>query len=422
MIKQFLAAGLLSLAAVPAFASGYQVALQGQKQIGMGHTGTALAWDASSIFFNPGALAFVKKNNVIVGASFIDNTVAYRADGTSLYTAETESPISTPFAAYASFKIGDKLAVGLGVTTPFGSSIKWADNWKNASLLQSLSLRAICIQPTVSYKITDQIGIGAGFVYATGGVDLKKQIPVFTDGSGFGQAQLKGPASGYGFNVGLYLEPIKDQLTVGITYRSQVDMKVKGGDATFNTSSAAVASGTFPSGGTNFDATLPLPGSINLGIAYMGIKNLTIAADVNYVMWSAYKELRFDYEKPVAGALFSASKRNYKDANAYRLGLAYQLSEAYAVRGGIYYDQTPVQDGFLTAETPDADRVGYSVGVGINPIANLSIDASLLFINGTERSQTQAQLNAAGVTNAEVPVGTFKTKALVPGLSIAYSF
>ena len=421
-MKQFLAAGLFSLAAVPAFASGYQVALQGQKQIGMGHTGTALAWDASSIFFNPGALSFVKKNNVIVGASFIDNTVAYRADGTSRYTAETESPISTPFAAYASFKIGDKLAVGLGVTTPFGSSIKWADNWKNASLLQSLSLRAICIQPTVSYKITDQIGIGAGFVYATGGVDLKKQIPVFTDGSGFGQAQLKGPASGYGFNVGLYLEPIKDQLTVGITYRSQVDMKVKGGDATFNTSSAAVASGTFPSGGTNFDATLPLPGSINLGIAYMGIKNLTIAADVNYVMWSAYKELRFDYEKPVAGALFSASKRNYKDANAYRLGLAYQLSEAYAERGGIYYDQTPVQDGFLTAETPDADRVGYSVGVGINPIANLSIDASLLFINGTERSQTQAQLNAAGVTNAEVPVGTFKTKALVPGLSFAYSF
>ena len=64
------------LASSSAFAGGYQVALQGQRQIGMGHTGTALAYDASSIFFNPGGLVFTKRNNITVGGSLIQGRIS----------------------------------------------------------------------------------------------------------------------------------------------------------------------------------------------------------------------------------------------------------------------------------------------------------------------------------------------------------
>jgi hypothetical protein len=37
------------------FAGGFQINLQGQKQTGMGHTGTGLLLDGAPLFFNPGA-------------------------------------------------------------------------------------------------------------------------------------------------------------------------------------------------------------------------------------------------------------------------------------------------------------------------------------------------------------------------------
>jgi long-chain fatty acid transport protein len=46
---------------------GYQVNLQGQKQTGMGHTGTGLLLGPSSIHFNPGALAFLEGNFFLSG-------------------------------------------------------------------------------------------------------------------------------------------------------------------------------------------------------------------------------------------------------------------------------------------------------------------------------------------------------------------
>ena len=91
------------------------------------------------------------------------------------------------------------------------------------------------------------------------------------------------------------------------------------------------------------------------------------------------------------------------------------------MRGGAYFDQTPVQDGYMTPETPDANRLGLSLGVGINPIENLSIDASLLFINGFTREQTKADINAAG-TNGDVLAGKYQLRAIVPGISVGYSF
>ena len=418
--RKLLTTCLLTALGLQAFASGYQVSLQGQKQIGMGHTGTGLVLDASTIFFNPAGMSFLKKNNIILGASFITNKIAYY-DQTSQTSAKTNSPLGTPFMGYAAFKALDgKLGFGIGVYTPYGSSVKWQDGWKGEAVLQSLSLQSIYIQPTASYRLTDNISIGAGFIYALGSVDLKRAIPVTTE-AGYGQAQLKGNANGIGFNAGIYLKA-SEKLSIGATYRSQVSMKVKSGDATFNTTSlASQPGGTFPAGGTKFDATLPLPAVASIGIGYKATDKLTLAADVNYTFWSVYKELKFNFDQSVNGSTTAASQRSYKDSPAFRLGAAYEVAKVLTLRGGAYYDMTPVKSGYMTPETPDMDRIGLSLGAGINPTENLSIDLSVLFINGLQREQTVDQVNS-GAGNTSVLAGKYAIKAFVPGISLAYSF
>ncbi|RYY07704.1 MAG: long-chain fatty acid transporter, partial [Cytophagaceae bacterium] len=59
MKSLLLAGGALLASASGALASGFQIGLSGQKNIGMGGAGTGLYLDQAAQFYNPGAFAFV---------------------------------------------------------------------------------------------------------------------------------------------------------------------------------------------------------------------------------------------------------------------------------------------------------------------------------------------------------------------------
>jgi long-chain fatty acid transport protein len=389
------------------FAQGFQVNLQGQKQQGMGGAGTAFMQDASALFFNPGGSSFVHDNSIIAG---VTPTFARGAflDATSNVVSRTNSPVSTPFAAYGLFEIKDssKLKIGLAIYTPFGSTVQWEDGWTGRFALTRLELRAIFFQPTVSYRINNKLGIGAGFVYANGKVNLQKDIPIIDASGNYAHAELNGKASGFGFNAGVYFEPIK-QLNIGLTYRSKVDMAVNDGDATFTVPSAVATN--FPNG--KFKSKLPLPSVTTLGFGLKATDKLNFALDINYVGWKAYDTLSFDYENNTTSLIDTKSARMYKNTFAFRGGAQYQIDSHFAARLGLAYGITPVQNGYVTPETPDANRINYTAGIGYQT-KHLKIDASFLFTH-LKRTDTNTETNLSG---------TFKTNVIAPGISIGYKF
>ncbi|WP_205501456.1 OmpP1/FadL family transporter [Rufibacter psychrotolerans] len=413
MKNKFLAfLGSAVLSASVATAGGFQANLQGQKQIGMGHAGTGLALDQSSIFFNPGALAHLRQNGIQLGVSALNAKIAYREPAPGISQAQTDNPLSTPFQAYASFgKEESPLRFGIGVYTPYGSSVNWGTLWQGRFGLNELTLQAIFIQPTISYRISDKLGFGAGFVYATGNVNLQRSIPLQASNYAEGQVELDGGASGMGFNLGVYFQPI-EKLSLGLTYRSKVEMEVEDGDVSFVLPSSGLITSQFQA--TKFGAKLPLPANITLGIGFRPTEKLTIAADIQHVQWSAYKALRFDYNAGIRGETFSESPRNYEDVFIYRLGAQYQVSDILALRAGAYYDKSPVQAGYLTPETPDADSRGVSAGLTIALSDRIDLDASFLYINKKERTDDASK-------SGGVP-GTYKSVAYIPGVGLNYKF
>ncbi|MDO7610376.1 MAG: outer membrane protein transport protein, partial [Crocinitomicaceae bacterium] len=181
------------------FSQGYQVNFQGQKQQGMGLAGTAIYLDGSSLFFNPGSVAFSNENSINIAVTPISGNTLY-VDGETGQGYRSNSPIGTPFSAYGLFQLKDhaKLKLGIAAYTPFGSTVSYEDNWMGRFALTKLQLKAIFIQPTFSYRIADVIGIGGGFIISTGNVVLEKDIPVqFSDGE-FASASLSGSALGFG--------------------------------------------------------------------------------------------------------------------------------------------------------------------------------------------------------------------------------
>lgn len=399
------------LFAASVHAGGFQINLQGQKQTGMGHTGTGLLLDNSAILFNPGAVSFLDSlQGINFGASFIFPRTTYLESYPGRYTAHIEKNTGTPITLYAVFKFkrSAKWNVGLGVYNPFGSRVQWPNDWKGQFLIREIDLKTFFIQPTVSYKVNSKLGIGAGFIYATGDFSLRKGVQVQDSLGNYGEASLKGKASGYGFNVGIYYK-VNEKLSLGLDYRSQVNVKVNGGDATFTVPSSLADQ--FPQ--TTFNTGLNLPQSISLGAGYCVNSKLKLALDVNYIGWHSYDSLVIDFKDNTTNLADVHSARLYHDTYIFRLGGQYQLKSKWQVRLGGYFDMSPVNDGYLSPETPDANKIGITMGASYRMTKKLHVDASLLYIEGLKRTDTNLESQFGG---------TYKSKAVVPGISVEYQF
>jgi len=390
-------------------AGGYQVNLIGIRYVGMGHIGTSLTMDAGSIFFNPGSLSLIKDKYSVTGSvSGIFSYTQFQAANGG-FSARTDNPLSTPFSVFASAKLSDAISVGLGVYTPFGSSIVWGDDWGGKYLIQDIKLKSVLFQPTVSYQIGDKLGIGAGLVFAYGKVDLNKALPLtFADGSS-GQVNLKGHATSWGYNLGITYKLLED-LTIGLNYRSKIKMDLKDGDANFKVPGSV--SSNFPAG-NQFDATLPLPAVLSGGVSYKINDKFLIGAQLEYIRWSVYDSLIFDFKENTSSLPDSRNPRKYKNTFIYRLGAQYKASDLITVRLGGYYDETPVRTEYENPETPDGNRLGFSAGLSIFPMEGLSVDLSFLFVNQLKRDSEYAPANFKGA---------YKTYAYIPGIGLTYNF
>jgi long-chain fatty acid transport protein len=388
------------------YSQSFQVNLQGQKQIAMGGAGTGAALDEASVFFNPGAVSFLKENGIQVGISPLFLKTSFREAGSNI-TEHNKNKIAMPVMGYAVFgSPAGRLRFGLGIYTPFGGAMHWDENWTGKYTVTSLDLRAIFVQPTVSYKITDQIGIGAGLVYSNGHVDLRRAVPLTLNNGQSGTAKLEGTTHDFGWNAGIYVETISG-VSIGVTHRSSVNARVKNGDATFNIPDALISS--FP---TKFNATLPLPATSTIGFGFYPSDKTTILFDVNWVHWHKYKDLSFDYDNN-SRLPDTESPRNYHDAAALRLGFQHQTTSKLVLRAGVGYAFTPVGVGYVTPEVPDADRILLSAGLGYRASERFNIDFSFLYENVKTRTENNIETNLNG---------SFKTLVYIPGIALTYKW
>ncbi len=394
-----------------AMGAGYQLNLQGLRQLAMGGGGCAWPWDAATIFYNPGGLAQLDGIQVNASVLAIVARAQYAESQAGGNTARTQNQTFTPFNLYigGTIKPGSKLGVGLGVYTPFGSGVKWEDDWEGRYVTQNIKLQTIFIQPTLSYRLNDIVSVGAGFVYAFGNVKLARALPFQNSLGEDGKVELKGNAHGTGYNAGINLKA-SDKLHFGISYRSKVYMDVKGGDATF-TAPASLAMRVPAS--NMFDATLPLPEVLSVGVGYKVTDKLTLQADFNLTGWNVYKELAFDFETNTDIVQDSHAPRNYENRLASRIGAHYQATKSLALMIGGAYDPTPVVDDYVSPDLPDANRIVLTAGFTVKPAKHLTILAAVEYVTSEKRNAYYADQKFGG---------RYQTKAITPGIGLTYDF
>ncbi|MBL4652920.1 MAG: outer membrane protein transport protein [Flavobacteriales bacterium] len=380
---------LLSIAFLPnlIFAGGFQLNVQGQEGLGTGGASVARYSDASSIFFNPGASAFLSSNyNFTFGTSLIFPAVSVQ---TEFVTNEDQtSPIATPVQFYGAGKANEKLTIGFGINNQFGSTSRFDDNWEGKYIVQEQSLKTFMYQPTLSYKIIDRLSIGAGFVYTTGSFGFKKAVPVATSEYDYGQVNLSGKGSATSYNIGIQGIVLKGdstqfikQLSVGASYRSKINLELNNGTAQFSNISVALQD-KFPEE-TAFTASLVLPSVISSGLQLelkpMDNIAITVVFDLVRTNWSSYDSLKIDFKNPETPD--TSTPKKWKDVNTYRGGFSIGYKEKLEIRLGGYYDQSPILDGYVSPELPGKDNLSFTTGLGYQINSLVSVDISWLYSN-----------------------------------------
>lgn len=406
-MKKILLAVYLVGASFLVQAGGFQINTQGQKALGMGGAFTAYNKDASVAYFNPGALAMLDSGRYVsIGSTILMPRTTFLSTNTGKAT-DMESQQFYPSYLYAAIPVNDKFTAGLSINSPYGLGTKWPDNWEGAAITQEVKLQTIYVQPTLSYRLTKNFSLGAGLVYGHGDFLVRRKI-----GEINGNVKLTGQASGFGYNAGIYGK-VKDEISFGITYRSNVKFDLDNGKATFTNIPSAL-SAQFPN--QAFTSTLKLPSTLSMGITNRINSKTILSFEFNLTGWSSYDSLNFNFENSRTPA--SKAGRRYEDAMAFRVGTEYTHSEKLTFRLGAFFDETPVRDEFISPDLPDGNRLGITAGASYKLSDRFELDAAYMFENVSERRARadETKLKVSSIS------GTYRTLVNGVGLGINYKF
>lgn len=393
-----------------ALAGEFQIASQSQKAAAMGGSVTALPDDATTVFYNPGGMIFLKKNSLSIGGFLLMPKTSYRSPLTGKI-ATMDNTSLMPFYLGGSFKLGEKIAAGVMVNSPYGYNTKWEENWEGRFILQESRLNTIFIQPTASVKLSDKFAFGAGFVFAMADYKWSRAVAVASAAYDYATFDTKGKSFGYGFNAGLHFKASK-KLDMGLTYRSKIKLNFKNTDVAFANVPASL-SGYYPSS-AKADATMPLPSVLSLGIAYKITEELTLHFETNLTTWSSFDSLNYSFEKKYEYLDNEFRQaRKYRDVIAIRLGAQYKFTDGLTGFAGVAYDQTPVKDKYITADFPDADKYVFGLGLRYAWKSGLAIEGSYQFETKRERQGKNSSTNLDG---------SYSSIMHGAGLGLSYSF
>ena len=400
----------VTLSLQSAFAGGFQLNEQNARAMAMGGAFTAVSNDPSAIYFNAAGLTQLTGINIMLGTTLIAPTFSFRgvSPSTQEYDAAKQTFFPTHF--FASYSYNKDLAFGIGFDSPFGLASKWAQNWVGKYLAIETNLQTFTISPVVAYNLLDNLSVSAGLVYSFANVTISQKTPQ-TPFTGDAFTTLTGKDnSAWGFNLGALYRPT-EELSIGVSFHSQVKYTFKG---TASTIGAAQLASQLPNG--NASANLTTPVNLAFGVAYKILPELLLSADYQYVGWSSYDSLTVDFSSP---NMVKSSPRLYDNSFILRFGAEYGLTQDLKVRAGIYYDKDPVKAQYLNPSLPDADRLGFSFGLGYKLMNNFNIDAAYLFIRGKQMTITNSLENYAGGISPFN--GTYNTAANLVSLTLSYS-
>jgi long-chain fatty acid transport protein len=397
--QQWIASVVVLALAGPAHASGYLVYDASGEALGKASAVTASVDEPAAVWFNPGALGFMRGYGASLGGTvaLASNHFEPKDGGPTVHSTGGQFFLPAVFAEGA---VTDDLHVGLAALTAFGLGITWPSDWVGRESAIQAKIETFTINPTVAYRLNDWVSVGAGFQAVRAAVDFTNGLPAIVGGT----VRVGGGTWGYGGNVGVMGRILPDVLHVGLTYRSRVRLSFSG-RADFDPNPEFATS--LPDQGGN--AVVTLPDIFTAGVMWRPIPTLALTFDPNLVLWGTYDKVVLDF----ATAPDKVLARRFHSAVTLRLGADWTTSvPGLSLRGGLIYDQNPSPKDTLAPSLPDSHRFDVALGIGYRrDWFKADVGYLLVYFFPTESTG-----------GAEGPEGTYKTLSHLIGITVGAQF
>lgn len=384
-----------------AHAAGFALIEQNASGLGNAYAGqAAAATDASTIFFNPAGMTLLPDRQIVMAGHLIKPKMEFAGEGE--FTA-SGTPVPgnqggdaggwalVPNAYYA-FRLTPDVHLGVGLNSPFGLKTEYDPGWIGRYQAIKSEVKTININPSIAYKVSDTLSVGAGLniqwieAVLTNRQPLPPPLPSVVP-----LLTIKGDDYGWGYNLGA-LWQATPATRIGLAYRSEVDYTL---DGTSSTSVPSVAPLNGP-----VTAEVTMPDSASLSLFHKLSSRWDLLADVTWTGWSDFDDL------PIRGTVNKTTPENWENILRYSLGATWHMSEKLSLRGGVAYDEAPVSDIDRTPRIPDGARTWIAVGgqYRLSTQSVLDFGYAHLFVNDPGLQSTDNGTTLDGEYSSQVDI------------------
>jgi len=401
-LTKFITLSFITATALHATNGDHLIAV-GAKARGMGGTSIGISHGAESGLNNPSLITSVKGTEISFGGTIfmptIETTTSF-PNNTSYTSASDLNMIPEVSIAH---KINENWFIGIGMWGTAGMGVDYRDATFNPAVSQMgnfqmvTNLQLMQFGVPIAYKMGG-LSMGITPILQYGNLDINFMArqptnPVTFANKGAGLSQ----DFAFGYNLGVsynFVNQGMKGLTVGLIYKSSIEMEYKGQIKT----SIEAFGGTAKNGDI-----LEQPAEIGVGFSYVSGKH-TIAFDYKKIQWSSTKGYG-DFD--------------WADQDVYALGYQYTENN-WALRVGYNYGKSPITEGTNSINNalnllgfPANSEQHYTLGGTYDISDAFSVD--LAYVYSPKSSDTFK------TTAVQVPITTDHTESSV-SFQLVYKF
>ncbi len=351
-------AGALAVAAlifptVATATNGYFSHGYGIKSKGMGGAGIALPQDSLAAAINPAGMALVG-SRLDVGVDWFHPARGSEIRGNAWpdanYDANDKEDFFIPEFGYNKM-LDERTSLGVSVYGNGGMNSDYKTNSFErfgGTGSSGVNLEQLFIAPTLAYKVTPSHSLGVSLNLAYQRFSAKGLGPFAMSGPRQASASPDNvtnngtaAATGWGVRLG-WIGQLTPDLAVGATWQSKTSM-----------SKLDKYQGLFAEQGG-----MDIPENYGVGLAFKATPQLTVAADVVRINYSAIKSIGNGITNmTVLGQPLGANNGpgfGWQDMTVYKLGVSYAASNNLTLRAGYNHGKQPIpsSETFLNILAP----------------------------------------------------------------------
>ncbi len=348
-------------------ANGFRNPPESAAALGQGGGRTALIQSPAALALNPANLAGVEAPTLEASYTYIRGKATF-TDLTGMRRGSTRANSKHLANAFFAGPIDDRVVLGLGITTPYGQSVKWEEAGPFQFVApHSAELQVIAFSPAAAYQATDRLRIGASVNIYYADLELAQGFPwqsvTGVPGTPAGTARFEGDGVAAGGTLGLAYQ-LCDRQRVGLSYRSEATVRYDGDFRLSNIPPLPSPLNLAIRPRSDFSSEMTFPNIVAAGYGVALTEALTLGVDVEWIEFSSYDEFPIDAGSNSVLLPQTSIPQEWKDTWVLAAGLDWEVREGLNLRGGYTFLESPIPRRTLAPTLPDADRHLLSVGLG----------------------------------------------------------